>query len=275
MISGEEERRRRHFEIERRLAQRLRTSTREERTALFKDLYTQLFQELPDHPRLTRRDSEEASRKNVAGQLRLLDSLLNPDSVFVEFAPGDCRLAYAVAERVSQVYGIDISDQSGDPSQGAAPKNFHLKVYDGYHLELPAGIADTLFSYQFLEHLHPDDVDLHFQLANRVLKPGGCYVFSTPHRFSGPHDISRYFSDEPLGFHLKEWTYREMFEILKANGFSEAYTFRFGKARRQPAANEATLAIEQMLRVLPRKLQKKLSARLFEAVTMIAIKDRQ
>ena len=32
----------------------------------------------------------------------------------------------------------------------------------------------------------------------------------TPNRLYGPHDISRYFSDRPLGFHLREYTHLEL-----------------------------------------------------------------
>jgi hypothetical protein len=115
-------------------------------------------------------------------------------------------------------------------------------------------------------------VPLHLEMAFEALKPGGCYIFDTPHAFSGPHDISRLFSPTPQGFHLKEWTYREMFAALKAVGFSRCYTFRRRKARMSGWFNALTLGIEACIGLLPRKLSMPLRRRLFLGVTMIAIR---
>jgi len=184
---------RRHYEVEKELAARLLKSTRAERTRMFATLYSELFTRVPDHPRLVRRDAAQSSQEAVARQMSLLRGQLEGVGTFLEFAPGDCRLSFEVCRSVGKVYAVDISDQSGGAA--ARPGNFELIVYDGYQLGLPDRCIDLAFSYQFLEHLHPEDVALHFQLIKRLLKPGGRYIFSTPHRYSGPHDISAHFSD--------------------------------------------------------------------------------
>ena len=161
---------RNHFEVERELAQRLLEAPREERTELFRTMYDELFERVPDHPRLTRRDTEEDCARAVAARMALLKGQLNGVRTFVEIAPGDCRLAYKVCESADKVIGVDISDQSGD-SDPLRPDNFQLIVYDGYTLDLPSESADMAFSYQFIEHLHPEDVPLHFEMIHRILKP--------------------------------------------------------------------------------------------------------
>ncbi|MHB1080834.1 MAG: class I SAM-dependent methyltransferase [Prosthecobacter sp.] len=261
------ERLRHHFEVEKELAARLRRSTRAERTALFKTLYGELFERVPDHPRLSRRDTPEASQLKVQSQLRLLHPYLKADTRFLEFAPGDCRLAAAVAERVRKVIGVDISDQRAEAE--SKPDNLELIVYDGYELNLPDGSVDVLFSYQFLEHLHPDDVDAHFKLARRLLKPGGVYVFDTPHRFSGPHDVSRHFGSTLQCFHFQEWTYREMRKLLTRHGFSKTQAFRFGKPINSRILNKAHEMIEGGIGMLPLPLRSRLSSRLLASVAMI------
>jgi SAM-dependent methyltransferase len=258
-----------HFEVERELASRLRRSSRAERTTLFKTLYAELFARVPNHARIVRRDSPEASARAVDARMRLLQPHLDKVKTFVEIAPGDCRLAWAVAARVPEVIGIDISDQSGE---GSAPQNFRLMVYDGYTVDLPDGCADLVFSYQLLEHLHPDDMLLHFQLVHRLLKPGGSYVFSTPHRHSGPHDISRYFSDVPQGFHLKEWTYWELASVAKEAGFRHWKTYRLGQLRDSWTVNGLTLLGESFMALWPKRLRRRLAARAFEGVTMLVRK---
>jgi len=263
---------RRHFEVERELADRLRRSTREERTRLFRTMYGELFERVPDHPRLVRREDPAATSRAVASQFALLREFLPGARTFLEIAPGDCRLSFEVAKHVERVIGADISDQSGNAP--GRPANFELLVYDGYTLDLPDDSVDVVFSYQFIEHLHPDDVPLHFALVRRVLKPGGVYVFATPHRFSGPHDISGYFCATPQGFHLKEWTYGELGQEVERAGFGEWFTFRFGKARQSRLWNALTLAMERITGWLPARARKAVSRRLFQGVTMLARKGK-
>jgi SAM-dependent methyltransferase len=267
------ERIRHHYEVEKELAARLRASTREERTELFKTLYTQLFDRVQDHPRLTRRESAEESARNLESQLRLLrphfrDAGSAP--VLIEFAPGDCRLGGAATQWCGQVYGIDISDQRS-PGE-VFPDHFELIVYDGYHLDLPDGCADLAFSYQFLEHLHPDDVAPHFELVRRLLRPGGAYVFDTPHRFSGPHDVSVHFGDTLECFHFQEWTYRDMRRLLKSHGFTRTAVHRKGRLIRNPFLNALHDGVEALVAILPRPLRRRLAARLFQSVTLSAWK---
>lgn len=261
---------RHHYEVERELAARLRKSTREERTALFSELYGELFRRVPDHPRQTRLDSAAEKQRNVAAQMRLLREWLRPDATVVEFAPGNCWLSFEAAKTAGRVIAVDISDQR-DPAQ-PAPPNFQHVCYDGFHLELPDGCADVAFSYQFLEHLHPDDVGPHFQLVHRLLKPGGVYVFDTPHRYSGPHDISRYFSDTLDCFHFQEWTHREMRRLLGSQGFTPSWVFRFGKTQRG-LMNAITDLAELIALPFPHRLRRSLFGRFFPAVAMVAVKQ--
>ncbi|MCB1076304.1 MAG: class I SAM-dependent methyltransferase, partial [Verrucomicrobiae bacterium] len=248
-----------------------RASTREERTSLFKDLYGELFERVPDHPRLTRRETPESSRKNVEKQLRLIRPYLTSDSTLLEVAPGDCRLGHAAAGICAKVIGVDISDQRA--AGEVSPPNFSLVVYDGYHLDLPDGCADVAFSYQFLEHLHPDDVDPHFEMIRRLLKPGGVYIFDSPHRFSGPHDVSSAFGDELQCFHFQEWTYRGMRKLLRRHGFGESRMFRRGSERRSAVVNQLHDGVEGLVGMLPGGLRKVISKKLFQAVTLAAVKD--
>ncbi len=264
---------RHHYEVERELAARLRASTKDGRTALFKTLYTELFDRVPDHPRLTRRATPEDSRKAIANQLRLISPFLSPEATLVEFAPGDCRLSRAAAERCARVIGIDISDQRSP--EDSPVENFDLIVYDGYHLDLPEECADVAFSYQFLEHLHPDDVEPHFGMVHRLLKPGGVYVFDTPHRYSGPHDISRYFGPGLDCFHFQEWTRNQMRRLLREFDFGPVWVYRGGRLQRSPLVNAADSFTEAVLGTFPRAMQKRLGGRLYQSVCLAARKMKQ
>ena len=253
---------RHHYEVERELAQRLRHSTRAERAALYQTLYAELFARVPDHPRLTRRA--------VQARLALLQPFLGPHQTFLEIAPGDCSLAFAVCAHVREVIAVDISDQSAPAAQ--RPPNFRLVIYDGFHLDLPPASVDLAFSYQFLEHLHPDDVPEHLRLVHRLLRPGGVYVLATPHRFSGPHDISAHFSDTPQGFHLREWTYSELRATLLNHGFAPIRPYRAGRLRQRRLWDALERGLEWVAAPFPRRWQRRLCRRLCQSVTVAAWK---
>lgn len=255
-----------HYQVEKMLADQVRSSSRADRLELLPRLYGELFRLVPDHPRLQRRENEDSSKRSITTGMSLLSSCLNDRTVFLEIAPGDCRLASAVAQKVSKAYGADISDQRA--AGFVSPSNFELLVFDGFELPLEANSVDVAFSYQFLEHLHPDDVGAHMQLIERCLRPGGIYVLDTPHAFSGPHDISRYFSDTPDGFHMHEWTYRELAELSRRHGFDRMSVYRFGRRWDTPLALWVTLCVEQLLTMMPRKIRWSLSQRIFAGVTV-------
>lgn len=263
------ERLKHHYDVERELAARMRNSSREERTELFKTLYTELYERVPDHPRFTRRETPEQSQANVEKQFRLIAPHLEPGMTFLEFAPGDCRLALEASKHCSRVIGVDISDQrnTSDPT----PDNFNLIIYDGYHLDsIPDASVDVIFSYQFLEHLHPEDVPRHLDLASRLLKPGGVYILDTPHLFSGPHDISLCFGSQLDCFHFQEWTIAGLKTHLLQHGFDKAWVYRFCKVHKSWAFNLTTSIIENMLGILPHPLRKLISRKIFLSVALMA-----
>lgn len=254
-----------HYLVEKELADQVRGSSREERQALLPKVYQELFARVPDHPRLHRRESVEQSRRSVEARLKILRGTLKPETVFLEIAPGDCQLACAAAKQVAHVYAADISDQRSPDAE--TPGNFELVLFDGFHLDLPPAFADVAFSYQFLEHLHSDDVASHMELVARALKPGGVYILDTPHSFSGPHDISRYFSHTAQGFHMHEWTYGEIADLGLRHGFDRMSVYRFGIRWDTPLASVATRLIENLLGQMPQKVRWILSQRLFGGVT--------
>jgi len=216
-----------HYLVEKEIAERLKRADREGRKAIYAGMYDELFARVPDHPRLAAaRDSASLAAHN-ARKFALVERFVNASTVFVEFAPGDCTFAYLVSGRAKRVIGVDISNQSAPDVP--APDNFVLRIYDGLDLDSAEDRADVVFSDQFIEHLHPDDVERHFRLVHRLLKPGGSYIFRTPHAFHGPFDISAYFSETPEGFHLKEWTYGELRGIVRIAGFG---SWRGGLKRR-------------------------------------------
>lgn len=235
--------------MERGIAQRLKSADRERRKQIYSTMYDELFAEVPDHPRLTRRSDPQATEEMNRRKLCLLTPFLKPTGSFLEFGPGDCRFSFHMAGRVKEVYAVDIADQIGPGVK--RPANFELVVYNGYDLDLPENSIDVAFSDQLIEHLHPEDTEHHFRLVRRVLKPGGVYTFRTPHRVTGPHDVSRYFSSEAECFHLKEWTYGELAALLKGLGYRSIESYWFGRGRLVKLPLTAFRLAETFMRVVP------------------------
>ena len=144
-----------HYIIEKELASRLRSASREERRHLYTALYDELFRRVPHHPQLTQKADPQTQAEAVSAQLALLSRFLKPDSTFLEVGPGDCRLAFEVAKRVRKVIAVDVSEEITRTSE--RPDNFELIISDGSSIPVPVESVDVAYSNQLMEHLHPDD----------------------------------------------------------------------------------------------------------------------
>jgi SAM-dependent methyltransferase len=266
---------RRHYDVERDLADRLRTAPPRERKALYHHVYNELFRRVPDHPQLSRREDPRRQHVRTEEQLRLLRPFLRSDGVFTEIGAGDCHLTLKVAAEVRQAYGIDISDVIS--SAVGRPDNFALLVSDGTNIPLPDGTVDVAYSNMLMEHLHPDDAVEHIHEVYRVLTQGGVYLCRTPHRYTGPQDISQYFDEVATGFHLKEYTFGELRTLFRKAGFRATAVRTRVKGRSFPWPESLTLALERGLGVLPYEVRKRvckmiLLRSLFDCMTIIGRK---
>ncbi|MEM8947870.1 MAG: methyltransferase domain-containing protein [Pseudomonadota bacterium] len=262
-----------HYDLERRLADRLRESDVEARKVLYGELYDELFSSLPDHPQHFRRESDQLS--NVRNQLRLLKPLVRAGDVFVEVGAGDCQLSYLIAPDVQRAIGVDVSDKVYDPTK--APENFDFVKSDGLTLGLEAESADFVYSNQLMEHLHVDDAKQQLIDIHRTLRPGGRYFCTTPNAISGPSDVSRYFDRTATGFHMKEYRYRELIDLFRAVGFKK-FSVIISAAGRKLATVPPSLAtpIEATLAMLPWPIRQRVArfkpVRIFLGIKLIAVK---
>jgi len=107
-----EESLRKHFEIEQEIARRLKAGSIEDRKRIYATMYQELFAQVPDHPRLQKRDDPELTRRSNDNKMLLVRRFIQPDFRVGEFGAGDCRFAELLAGFVDKVYAIDIADQS-------------------------------------------------------------------------------------------------------------------------------------------------------------------
>ena len=244
---------REHYEIEKGLAARLRSASREDRTHLYSELYEELYRRVPHHLKLTQKRTADEDADVVERQLRWLRPSVGPEDTFLEVGAGDCLVTFAVSRLVKKAIAIEVSEtMAGHPD---TPPNFELVISDGVSIPVPPGSVDVAYSQQLMEHLHPDDALQQLRNLYTALKPGGRYFCVTPNRVTGPHDISRHFDDVATGFHLKEYTIGELAKLFREVGFRDVALYVSTGSRPRAVATWPFARIEALLSALPRKLR--------------------
>ncbi|MGD8439236.1 MAG: hypothetical protein PVG53_01780 [Holophagae bacterium] len=237
------DRRRQHFEIERRLADRLRTAPKGRRQRLYQEVYDELFRrvELPgDHA---------AQSAQVGPLLRLLAPFVSEGTRFAEFGAGQCDLSLALCDRVDRVWAVDAVDPQLDPVD--LPPAFEFVSSLDVAARIPHRGVDVALSCHFVEHLHPEDLADHLTQVMDLLRDGGIYVVVTPNRIYGPHDISRGFTDRATGLHLQEYCHYDLARALRQAGFGRVRAF--GRLGARPGGGRLRLigALERVVDGLP------------------------
>ena len=246
-----------HYLVERELADRLRTATPEERLHLYGAAYEEMFQRVPDHPQLRKTSTPEMQASQVASQIPALEHFVGPDVTFLEVGAGDCSLSIRLAPRLKQVYVLDVSPTIMAPAAGV-PK-ITMAVSDGRNIPVPPRSIDLAYSNQLLEHLHPDDALAQIGEIVNAIAPGGRYLCVTPHRYNGPHDVSRGFGTQATGFHLREYTTLELKRLFKRAGFDRVTCLVGAKGRFVEVPVPVVGAIERVLSVLPATLRTRIA----------------
>jgi ubiquinone/menaquinone biosynthesis C-methylase UbiE len=245
-----------HYTLEKELAAKLLNSHQEERKHLYTSLYNQLFQKITHHPQISRKMDDSASQIEVQRKMNLIQRYLQADTVFLEVGPGDCKLSFQVAQQVQKVFAVDVSQEI--TSNAKAPANFELIISDGCNIPVKENSVSVAYSNQLMEHLHPEDAYEQLQELFRCLIVKGVYICITPNRLAGPHDVSKYFDLVSTGFHLKEYTNQELYNLFSQVGFSKITTYAGGKGVYFKCPMFLTLLCEGILSRIPLMLRYKI-----------------
>ncbi len=124
------------------------------------------------------------------------------------------------------VAGIEVSQNMQQQAQSRLPEEWHPHLHLGDFLSLDlAGQEPFQVAYwnDVFEHLPPDESIDFLRKIYALLSPGGVLLTITPNWHLRPSDIT--FEHKPPrstaeGFHLKEYTLREMRDVLRTAGFS-------------------------------------------------------
>jgi SAM-dependent methyltransferase len=210
-----------HWELERKLTKDLLESNSQNRWEVFEQAYTTLYSKLewqnsflPD------------SKPSLDKYKTLLEIIGSPPKKIYEVGSGKGEMIEHLAKCGFECKATEITRERGSKYINNSSLNLSWGNTDGVNLDKfePKEFYDLVISNQVIEHFHPDDLTTHFESAYKILVKEGKYVFTTPHCHTGPHDVSSVFGyDNPLGMHLKEYTYRELYDALKIAGYKRIY----------------------------------------------------
>jgi len=176
----------------------------------------------------------------------------------MEIGAGNLATIRGIAPLVKKTIAIDVSKEFAS-ALGPPPKNTELIISDGISIPAPKNSVNLAYSTQLMEHLHPDDAAEQLSNIYKALKKDGRYILETPHRFNGPHDISKYFDDEATGFHLHEYTNSELRDLFRKAGFNKIYNLIGAKGYHLPCPTFLLILLETLLNILPKNLQRAFS----------------
>lgn len=134
------------------------------------------------------------------------------------------NLLYQLAGSGYDIEGIDVSDQLIEKARkklSSLGKSDSVSRADIMSYR-PRNPVDCIVMDNVIEHFHPDTIDDILQKCFRMLTQDGYLFILTPHKFSGPHDISKHFlplGSKSQGFHLKEYSFTDLSSHLKLAGF--------------------------------------------------------
>jgi SAM-dependent methyltransferase len=246
-----------HYVVEKELATRLRTASRQERPSVYADVYDELYRRVPDHPQLTQKASAADSAAAVERQMRFLRRFLEPGTTLLEIGSGDCGLSMAAAQICGFVHAVDVSVEI---TKGLKfPENVRPALSDGITIPVPPNSVSVAYSNQLMEHLHPDDAIEQLQNIFRALEPGGSYICITPSPLNGPHDVSQHFDLVAKGFHLKEYSVTELDVLFRTVGFTRLRVYVGAKGIYVSVPVVALKVVESALGLLPVRLRRRVA----------------
>ena len=254
-----------HYQLEKKLAAKIMNAAPEERVQVSLEAYDELFSTITWHDGHLK--TEECRRK-VLDFYKPFLRMVGSDQDVLELGCGNGAQMQALSPLNHRCVGIDISEIVLD-HQAAMPANVELKIADATNLLLfEDNSFDVAFSTQLVEHIHPEEIQRHFDEIVRVLRPGGRYICETPHPYTGPHDVSFHFDDVATCFHLKEYTLGELLALMRGAGFRrfKAPLFRQAMYERRPwlaklgeVPADWRRPAEMMIKYLPLTMRRKLA----------------
>ena len=221
-----------HYETEKQYARQILETPKgsEERRRLFQQAYSDVIGNIIEN--YDPGAGETDYTVTVVGIVKSLLASRKHDARIFDLGCGSGHLLVALAKEGYNVYGIDVSEASvAEARRDLNPfaRSDHVEHGDVLDYD-PLTKFDVIVMDNVIEHLVPDETPDILAKCYEMLDREGYLVVLTPHSFSGPHDISKYFvpfGAKAEGFHLKEFSFTDMNQSLMHAGFQEVWGFPF------------------------------------------------
>lgn len=154
----------------------------------------------------------------------LVSSILPKGSKVLDFGCGRGDLVSSLSRSGYDISGFDVAETNIISAKERLKKQgLSDRVFVGDYSDID-GAYDAIIMDNVIEHLVPDETKEVLDKCYQLLKKNGVILVITPHRFAGPHDISRNFL--PLGaraegFHFFEYTVSDLGTVLENSGFRD------------------------------------------------------
>lgn len=157
---------------------------------------------------------------------RLILDLIGKNKTVLEIGYGFGNAIKFIAPYQKKMIGIErhsyASQEIKSRLKGSA--DIELKVGDFLDIAFDQNYFDAVYCDQVFEHIIPEEALAYMEKIHKILRNGGIFILITCNRATGPHDISKYFSETAEGMHLREYTYNELGDMLLESGFRRAYS---------------------------------------------------
>jgi 2-polyprenyl-3-methyl-5-hydroxy-6-metoxy-1,4-benzoquinol methylase len=224
------------------------------------------------HPRQGRLVIERLARHRRRG---------NPARLF-EIGYGNGALLKQVADAGFAIAGIEVAATLREQACRVLGTAHAASLYVGDFLrdEFPASCVPFTVVYwnDVFEHIPPDEILDYLRRIHQMLAPGGELITVTPNWHMRPSDVTVAIHGpraEAAGLHLKEYTLREVTQLLREAGFRRVATPLAVTRRRIVLCGTGLAGLKRLaepgLEWLPFRLAK-LLCRGFGLSTTIAVK---
>jgi len=162
------------------------------------------------------------------------------DKVVLDIASGEGYGSFLLSSTSARkVIGIDI-DPEAVKSARETYKSKNLEFINGSIASIPvaSGSIDVLVSFETIEHVDEEHQSMFLDEIERVLKPNGILIISTPNKetysdiphYKNEFHIKEFYVDEFLDFLRPKFKY---IELLGQKIFTSSYIWPHGNDRRE------------------------------------------
>ncbi len=157
---------------------------------------------------------------------RLILELIGKNKTVLEIGYGFGNAIKFIAPYQKKMIGIERHSYASEEIKSSLKSSgdIELKVGDFLDIAFDQNYFDAVYCDQVFEHIIPEEARAYMDKIHKILRDDGIFILITCNRATGPHDISKYFSETAEGMHLREYTYNELGDMLLESGFSRTYS---------------------------------------------------